>query len=242
MPISGPNNDGLSLDVIETRLGRRRQFARQYVSSNFNGAKAARAVGVSEASARTQACKWLREPEVLAMVKEETDERADRLRVTEERIIDAYAALAFGDSRRVVTWDDTGSGSIADSGQLTEEEAMRVQSVERNERFDREGNPIVTVKVTLAPRQPALDALAKIKGLLRDKVDIDVTGGVADEMAELRAKRRERVAASDAARPIDVEVIENEPRAQTDMGIPMSAPPAPGIAQRFAARTPREEE
>jgi hypothetical protein len=52
--------------------------------------------------------------------------------------------------------------------------------------------------VRLVPRQPALDALANIKGLLRDKVDIDVSGGVADEMAQLRARRhRQRSSARD---------------------------------------------
>lgn len=210
-----------------------------------NASEAARRAGFwKDEWAHQQGWRLMNRPEVVAMVEEARAERAQRLRVTEERIIEAYAALAFGDARRVVTWEEDGSGSVTASEQLTEEEAMRVQAVERTTNYDKDGNPVTKVKVTLAPRQPALDALAKIKGMFRDKVEVSTIDGVAAEMTELRARRRARRQASEAAAPVDVEVIDAEPTSEIRERAaplePQAGPVPPGIARRFIATLPRE--
>ncbi len=245
----GDDDANLPVDVRATIAGRYRKFAR-HMASCENATKAARLAGWSEKSAGKQGYRLMQRPEVVAMVEEERAERAKRLEVTDERIIAAYAAIAFGDARRVVKWDDLGEGKITDSDDLTDDEAMIVAGVDRVERTDAKGNTTVTIKVRREPRGPALDALAKIKGLMRERVEVEGLGAVADEMAQLRAQRRARLAASNAAKPIDVEVIEGEeinPKAT-----PASNPghsdareeitPEPGIAQRFAARMPREDD
>jgi hypothetical protein len=60
-------------------------------------------------------------------------------------------------------------------------------------------NVTVTTTIKLQDRQHALEALARIKGVFRDRVEVEYANhGVADEMAELRQRRRARLAASDA--------------------------------------------
>jgi hypothetical protein len=68
------------------------------------------------------------------MVEEERELRAQRLLVTDQRIIEAYSAIAFGDARRVLEWDDNGEGQIEPSEELTPDEALLVQGVERVEK------------------------------------------------------------------------------------------------------------
>lgn len=231
-------------DVIATRLARRRLFARHLASCN-NGAKAARLAGTPVVSAANQAWRWMQEPEVQAMVAEARAERAAKLNVTEERIIEIIASIANGDVREVVKWDASGVSIVHDSDTLTDDEAMMVAGIVVKERTDKEGNTTVTTDVKLQDRLRAVDMLARIKSMYRDKVDIEVTGGVADEMAELRRRRAERLAASNRARPIDAVVIDGEINpgegAATQQRLDVEpAAPLPGIARRFAAATPRD--
>ena len=53
-------------------LEKRRNFAREYALTS-NGTEAARRAGVPEDSAAQQAYKWLRNPDVLGLVREEVD-------------------------------------------------------------------------------------------------------------------------------------------------------------------------
>lgn len=243
----GDDDPNLPADVRASIMNRYRRFARHMAACD-NQAKAARLAGYSEVSAYNQGWRLMQIPAVLVMVEEEREARRQRLLVTEERIIEAYAAIAFGDARRIVKWDDNGEGEITRADDLTDDEAMMVQSVERIERTTESGTT-VTVKIKREPRQPALDALAKIKGMMRERVEVDGAGELADEMAELRERRRARQRASEAAQPVDVEIIDGEIASGTGAveAAPIEperatapTPIEPGIAGRFMSRTPRE--
>jgi hypothetical protein len=110
----------------------------------------------------------MQDPEVVAMVEEERKARADRLRVSEERIVEAYAAIAFGDFRSVVSYVD-GKVKITPSDDLIEDEVMLIASIETHTRTDRDGNVTVTTTIKLQDRQRALEALARMKGMFRDR-------------------------------------------------------------------------
>lgn len=196
------NRDAFSVvPGAKSSEARRRLFAR-HMAACENQSEAARRAGYSHhpGTCRSTGSRLMQIPAVVAMVEEEREARADRLLVTEERIIAAYAAIAFGDARRIVKWDDRGEGQITDADDLTDDEAMMVQAVERIERTTENGTT-VTVKIKREPRQPALDALAKIKGMMRDRVEVDGVGELADEMAELRERRRARLVGGNAQAP-----------------------------------------
>lgn len=239
------DGESLPVDVIDSRIARRRDFARHYASSG-NGAKAARLAGFAPAHAARTAVRLLEEPEVRLMVEEARAERAAKLEVTEERIIQTIAAIANGDVREVVKWDVSGVAIVHDSDSLTDDEAMMVAGIVVKERTDQAGNTTVTTEVKLQDRLRAVDMLARIKGMYRDKLEIDASGGVADEMAQIRQRRAQRLAASNAARAVDVEVIDNEippgegAATQQRPELLEPAAPLPGIARRFAASTPRD--
>jgi len=109
-----------------------------------------------------------------------------------------FAAIAFGNFRSVVRYHN-GKVEITSSDDLTEDEVLLIASIETHTRTDKAGNVTVTTTIKLQDRQRALEALARIKGVFRDRVEVEYANrGVADEMAELRQRRRARLAASDA--------------------------------------------
>lgn len=186
-PAEGP--DDLPADVRETMLAQRRNFAR-HLASCENGAKAARLAGYSPDSARWQAVRLMKEPDVIEAVRLEREELAARLLVTEERITAAYAAIAFHDARNVVRWDQEGTAIVGSSDDLTDHEAMLVQGIEMKERFDKDGGRTVTTVVKLADRNGALAALARIKGMNKDKLDVTGIDGFAAKLRDRVARRK----------------------------------------------------
>ncbi len=93
----------------------------------------------------------------------------------------------------------SGKVEITPSDDLTEDEVLLIASIETHTRTGKDGNVTVTTTIRLQDRQRALEALARIKGMFRDRVEVEYANrGVADEMAELRQRRRARLAASDA--------------------------------------------
>ena len=198
---------GDGLGIVD---GRRRLFA-IHMAACENSAKAARLAGYSDhrGTSKSTGSRLMQEPAVIAMVEEERQARAHRLRVSEERIVGAYAAIAFGDFRSVVRYH-SGKVEITPSDDLTDDEAMLVASVETRTRTDKEGNVTVTTRIKLEDRQRALEALARIKGMLCERLEVEYgETGIADEMAQLRERRRLRLAAGNAARQVDADVIEN---------------------------------
>jgi phage terminase small subunit len=173
---------------------RRRLFA-IHMADCENAAKAARLPGYSDhpGTSKSTDSRLMQDPAVVAMVEEERAARAHRLRVDEQRIVEAYAAIAFGDVCSVVRYH-YGKVAITPADDLTDDEVMLIASIEAHVRTDRDGNVTVTTTIKLQERQRALEALARIKGLLQERLEVDqVNGGIAEEMAELRARRHARL-------------------------------------------------
>lgn len=187
-PAEGP--DDLPADVRETMLKQRALFA-FHLACCENGAKAARLAGYAESNARAQAHRLMQEPDVVEAVAIERAERAKRLEVTEERILAAYSAMAFHDTRSIIRWNADGTAIVGSSEDLSDDEAMLVQGVEMKERYDKDGGRTVTTIVKLADRKGALDALARIKGMNKDKLDVTGVDGFAARLAARRARLKQ---------------------------------------------------
>ncbi|MBN9089162.1 MAG: terminase small subunit [Reyranella sp.] len=171
---------------------RRQRFAIAYAGHGI-GKDAAVTAGYSPHTARAQAHRLLKDPTVIAAIDLEREERAARLRVDEDRITNAYAAIAFGDTRDVVKWDADGVAVVGASADLSDDAALLVQSVTVKERFGKDGARTVTTEVKLADRMGALAALARIRGMNKDKLDVTGIDGFAAKLRERVAACRERM-------------------------------------------------
>ena len=130
-----------------------------------NATESARAAGFAESSIHKTAKRQLTLPAVIEEIdrRKGTSYQAEQLRVrptTPDRILRAYAAIAFTPITDIVEWED-GVITIKDSKHLDALVALSIVEVKDST----EG--VVSIKMT--PRLPALEALAKHHGLFENK-------------------------------------------------------------------------
>lgn len=143
------------------RALKRDVFLFEYLK-DFNAARAARAAGSSERSAKEAGYSALRDPEVQVALASARSEIKSRLGLELDDVLQELRALALSDVRDVVEWGATGKPEAIPSAKLTEATARAIMSV----KVDALG--AVTIK--MHPKTPALIALGKHLGL-REKIE-----------------------------------------------------------------------
>jgi phage terminase small subunit len=83
---------------------RQRRFVEEYLV-DLNATYAARRAGYSARSASTTGYRLLQRSAVAAAVAEAQEKRAARTRVSADRVVTELAKVAFGDPRRLLSWD-----------------------------------------------------------------------------------------------------------------------------------------
>ena len=125
-----------------------------------NGTQAAIRAGYSERSARTQAARLLANDNVKAYLKELFAERASKLDITANRILEEIGHVAFFDIRNIYN-----GSSLKEIDDLDESTAKAISSIKsRVEKLDGE-NFAEVVEVKSNDKLRALDMLAKHMGL-----------------------------------------------------------------------------
>jgi phage terminase small subunit len=139
---------------------KRRAFVAEYLI-DFNATQAAMRAGYGAKSAHTMGSRLLRLPPVKASVEAALAARAERTRVTADRVIAEYARLAFADMRRYAEWGETGVKLRAHTS-LDADDAAAVVEVAPVGQSGR-------AKIRLHDKRPALDALARHLGVFTPK-------------------------------------------------------------------------
>lgn len=83
------------------RQARIKLFVQEYLRHNFNGTKAAIAVGYSPISARVKASELLATPEVQALLDVAIAERAERVKIDADDVLKRMHAVATADAREL---------------------------------------------------------------------------------------------------------------------------------------------
>ena len=137
---------------------RQRRFVEEYLI-DLNATQAAKRAGYSARSAASRGSKLLRNPAVAAAIESAQAKRAQRTRVSADRVVTELAKVAFGDPRRLFSWGP-GGVELRESSELTEAEAALVSEV--SETRTAAGG---TRRVKLHCKMTALTALGKHLGL-----------------------------------------------------------------------------
>ena len=133
---------------------KQKRFVEEYLV-DLNAAAAARRAGYAKGSA----WRLLRHRAVAAAIEEAQEQRAQRTRVSADRVVTEIAKVAFGDPRRLFSWGPGGI-ELRESSELTEAEAALVSEV--SETRTAAGG---TRRVKLHCKLTALNALGKHLGL-----------------------------------------------------------------------------
>lgn len=98
--------------------------------------------------------------EAEAKVKAVTVRVMDKYAVTQERVLEELARIAFTDQTDLVSWDKDGKVTVKESSELTDATKAAITEVVETK---------AGVRVKLADKQAALTTLAKHLGLLQEK-------------------------------------------------------------------------
>ena len=143
---------------------KQKRFCEEYLI-DLNATKAAERAGYSLKTAYSIAEQNLRKPEIQKYIQERQKALQKILHITQERVLNEYARIAFFDIRNIYT-DDNSMLNIKD---LDADSAAALTGVEIDEIFEGFGDDRKhignTVKVKLSNKIAALDSLGKHLGL-----------------------------------------------------------------------------
>ena len=144
-------------------------FVAQYLI-DMNATRAAIAAGYSPATASEQASRLLKNVKVAELVQAKLSNRLFRLEITADRTMQEIAALAYYDPIDLFESD----GRVRQIKDIDPVTRRAIAGLEVNELFDGTGDQKhaygLAKKVKLADKGVNLERLAKIQGLLTNKV------------------------------------------------------------------------
>lgn len=191
---------------------RQEEFARQYIvpTANqiykkltpddvpFNGTRAAIRAGYAKNGAHVTASRLLKNHKVQAYMSQVQKPAMDQFNITQDRILQEMAFLAFSNIMDFVTVDQETGQAWIDITKCSREQAAALQQfevielppfkmVEDGEEVARE---VIKTKIKLADKRPVLEFLAKREGLnAPDKVTVDVNQKINEDDRMDIAKR-----------------------------------------------------
>lgn len=149
---------------------KQRRFCEEYLVDH-NATQAAIRAGYSQKTARIQASKLLTKANIQDYLQSKVKVLMNSLEITQERILQEYARIAFFDPRRLRGTD----GRAFELHQLDDDTAAAIAGVEEFAEFDEDGQQTgITKKIKIASKISALDALARIEGMFKDNLDINL--------------------------------------------------------------------
>jgi len=161
--------------MTETRFTPKQAiFIEEYLVDG-NGARAAMAAGVPEASAKVTASRWLKSSKVAAVVSQRQAQRAAKLDITAERVLEELAKLAYYDPGRLFDAD----GKMKPVHLLDDVTRAAVSQVDVEETETSEGKDEARVvirsrtkKVKMADKGQNLERLGRHLKLFTDRLDL----------------------------------------------------------------------
>lgn len=152
------------------------RFCEEYLV-DLNATKAAIRAGYSEESAGSIGHENLKKPDVQEYISRRQKELQEATGITQKRVLEEYAKVAFLDIRKYYTVD----GALKPIRELDDDAAGALAGVEVYE--EKTGEEDVeatgsTKKIKTYDKVKALDSLARHLGMFTDKMDVNLSGQI----------------------------------------------------------------
>lgn len=161
-------------------------FCQEYIV-DLNGTQAAIRAGYSPHTANEQASRLLANVNIQEFVQSLFNARAERTKITADKVLRELARVGFGDARSILTWGETGV-VLKPSDQLSDDDAAMVSEVTQT--VSKDGG---SMKVKLHDKLSALEKIGKHLKLFSDKLDVTITDASVDETIKALEKRLEEL-------------------------------------------------
>lgn len=139
-------------------------FVQEYLV-DLNGTQAAIRAGYAKRTANRIAAENLTKPVIQEAIKNALEARNQRTTVSQDRVIEELARIAFGNLRDFSMWNSTGV-TLKDSETLTEAQAASISEVSH---ISNKGGD--TKRVKQHDKVKALELLMRHMGMLTEKVE-----------------------------------------------------------------------
>ena len=150
----------------EELAARESLFIGYYLSDpGYSAAAAARKIGYSKKTAHIHGARMLKRPNVAKQIAQyfvhQREKAEAKQEVTLERLTQELLKVAFGDTRRLMSWGPDGL-ILKDSESLTDSDAAMVSEISEVRRDSRGGGG--SIKVKTHDKMKALEMLARLHG------------------------------------------------------------------------------
>lgn len=162
-------NDGTQ-ETAKRLTAKQQTFVNEYVV-DLNATQAAKRAGYSEDTAYSIGSELLNKPEIAAAVQESMDWRADRTKITADRVLSEVAKLGFSNIKGIFTE----TGHLKNLASLPDELTAAIQSIEVVTKRVGSGEDAEVEyihKIKMADKKASLELLGKHLKLFADKVEV----------------------------------------------------------------------
>ena len=156
-----------------------------YYLENFNAGLAASKAGFSSKYSAQAGWEIMQREEIQAALDERVSAIAQKVRLSPERIIEAWASIAFADLGDFINLDAT----KVTVKSLDEVPSQLIQKV-----VQKKGQYGDTFEVTLYSRSEALDRLSRIQGMYNDSLELKGDITLAKRIKEARNRTGDKAA------------------------------------------------
>lgn len=197
-----PDENGLYTD-------KQRAFVDEYLI-DFNGTQAAIRAGYSSKTANEQAAGLLAKVSIQKLLAERKAARVQRTEITQDRVLQELARLAFLDIRKAFKED----GSLKPIQDLDDETAAAIAGIDVVEMAGAaaiggdgiDHIPLQTKKIKLAEKKGALELLMRHMGMLNDKLKLQ-----GDAEAPLQVQTKVVMVPAKESAQVETKPLEQEP-------------------------------
>lgn len=162
---------------------KQQRFVDEYLK-DLNATQAAIRAGYSAKTAYAIAEKLLRKVEIQQAIQKAMKARSDRTEITQDRVLQELARLAFFDARKMFN----GDGSPKAIHELDDDTAAAIIGLDVVDVGNSEIGIGQVLKYKVADKGAALTNAMRHLGMFNDKLDVNVTNTLAERLA--RAKKR----------------------------------------------------
>jgi phage terminase small subunit len=161
-------------------------FVEEYLK-DLNATQAAIRAGYSAKTALQQGPRLLGNVGVQSAVQEAMKARSDRTEITQDRVLQELARLAFFDARKMFN----GDGSPKAIHELDDDTAAAISGLDVVNVGNSEIGIGQVLKYKTADKGAALANAMRHLGMFNDKLDVNVTNTLAERLARAKKRREE---------------------------------------------------
>lgn len=144
--------------------GKQKLFCEEYII-DLNATQAAIRAGYSENTSSEIGYENLNKPQIQEYLQRLMAKRAERTQITQDRVLQEYARLAFMDVRKLYNED----GHLKKVQDLDDDTAAAIGSIDVNIAKDEDGNYEAIKKYKMVDKKGALDSIGKHLGMFVEK-------------------------------------------------------------------------